>query len=91
VNLSSPFRLLDTWYSYGFEELNWFVAGADGYTGKYGTWALTNDMKNFSVPKMKAIDDINAASMPPLKAGLAIPSTINATYYVEHPVPLKDP
>ena len=35
---------LNAWYQYGFEPLNWFVAGA-GAVGKYGSWQLLEDMR----------------------------------------------
>jgi len=46
-------KYLDLWVSYGFGPLNWFSAGASSYNTQYGTWALTEDMNNFKVPKIE--------------------------------------
>lgn len=35
---------LNVWYRYGFQELNWFVAGANEIT-KYGSWGVLEDMR----------------------------------------------
>jgi hypothetical protein len=35
---------LNGWYRYGFQELNWFVAGAHKI-GKSGSWAILEDMR----------------------------------------------
>jgi hypothetical protein len=35
---------LNGWYRFGFQELNWFGAGANGFT-KYGSWGLLEDMR----------------------------------------------
>jgi hypothetical protein len=35
---------LNGWYRFGFQELNWFTAGA-GEIGRYGSWQLLEDMR----------------------------------------------
>ena len=35
---------LNAWYRYGFQELNWYGAGANEI-GKYGSWGLLEDMR----------------------------------------------
>jgi hypothetical protein len=35
---------LNGWYQHGFQELNWYSAGA-GETGRYGSWSLLEDMR----------------------------------------------
>jgi hypothetical protein len=35
---------LNGWYRYGFQELNWFGAGANGID-RYGSWGLLEDMR----------------------------------------------
>jgi len=82
---------LTYWYSYGFGPINWFVAGADNYDSQYGTWALTTDMKNLNVPKIEGIDAVRTSPPPPLAVGFLLPAVVNATMFVGHPVPLKDP
>ena len=37
-------NFLNGWYRFGFEELNWYAAGA-GETGRYGSWSLLEDMR----------------------------------------------
>ena len=68
---------LDTWYSYGFDLINWFVAGATSYDGQYGTWGLTNDMANQSAPKIKAVDEVLAQKAVALTKGIAVPGVID--------------
>jgi len=82
---------LTNWYGHGFDPLNWFVAGADSYDTQYGTWALTQDMDDFQVPKIEGIDAIRTSPPPPLVIGTAIPAMVNATNWVGHPVPEVDP
>jgi hypothetical protein len=82
---------LINWYSYGFEPLNWFVAGADSYDTQYGTWALTQDMDDFQVPKIAGIDAVRTSPPPALAIGTALPGVVNATNFVGHPVPEVDP
>jgi hypothetical protein len=83
---------LTTWYNYGFAALNWFVAGASDYDTQYGTWGILEDMLNFDVPKLRAIDDVRTHSPPPITVGTALPAPgYNATQYVGHPDPDKDP
>jgi len=82
---------LNEWEAYGFEALNWFSAGASDFDSQYGTWALTEDMDNQQVPKIEGIDSVRTHAPAALAVGVAVPDTLNATYYVGHPVPLKDP
>jgi hypothetical protein len=84
-------KYLDLWVSYGFGPLNWFSAGASSYNTQYGTWALTEDMNNFKVPKIEGIDTVRSRAPVPLAIGTVIPASLNATGYVGHPVPLCDP
>jgi hypothetical protein len=35
---------LNAWYGFGFQPLNWFVAGADEI-GRYGSWGVLEDMR----------------------------------------------
>ena len=35
---------LNAWHRFGFQELNWFTAGA-GSIGQYGSWSLLEDMR----------------------------------------------
>ena len=37
-------KYLNAWYGFGFQELNWFVAGA-GAISKFGSWAVLEDMR----------------------------------------------
>ena len=37
-------KYLNAWYGFGFQELNWFVAGA-GAVSKYGSWTVLEDMR----------------------------------------------
>ena len=68
---------LDNWYGYGFDLINWFVAGATSYDGPYGTWGLTDDMANQSTPKIKALDEVIAQKSVPLSKGIAVPGAID--------------
>ena len=37
-------KYLQGWYRFGFKELNWFGAGANGFS-KYGSWGILEDMR----------------------------------------------
>jgi len=84
-------KYLNFWNSYGFAPLNWFSAGASSFDTPYGTWALTEDMNNVDVPKIKGIDAVRSKPPAPLAIGILIPGPLNATEFVGHPFPLKDP
>jgi hypothetical protein len=51
INATRDYRMTDIcqtflngWYQHGFQELNWYAAGA-GETGRYGSWSLLEDMR----------------------------------------------
>jgi len=72
---------LDTWYSYGFGPLNWFVCGATDWTGQYGTWGVTDNMAFPNTPKLQAIDQVRSSPTPPILYGYNIPGAVNATWF----------
>lgn len=68
---------LNVWFGYGFDLLNWFVAGATSYDSQYGTWGLTNDMTNPSAPKIKAFDQVKAQGKAVLTEGISVPGKVD--------------
>jgi hypothetical protein len=50
---------LNAWYRYGFQPLNWFVAGADEI-GRYGSWGVLEDMRQETL--IDTTDMFNATS-----------------------------
>jgi len=84
-------KYLNVLYSYGFKAINWFSAGAQDFNTQYGSWGLTDDMKNFNVPKIQGIDAVRTAPTVALSAGFLVPGTLNATEFVNHRVPKTDP
>ena len=68
---------LNVWFGYGFDLMNWFVAGATSYDSQYGTWGMTNDMTNQTAPKILAFDQVKAQLRAPLTAGIAVPGNID--------------
>ena len=41
-------RFLNGWYEYGFQQLNWYAAGAGEIT-KYGSWSLLEDLRQETI------------------------------------------
>lgn len=74
-------KYLKTWYGYGFELFNWFVAGATSYDSQYGTWGLTNDMTRLSSPKVQGIDDALALGSILILQGSLVPGSVDARRY----------
>jgi hypothetical protein len=68
---------LHGWFGYGFDLLNWFVAGATNYDSPYGTWGLTNDMTNQTAPKIKGVDRVLAQATVKLTRGIPVPGKVD--------------
>jgi hypothetical protein len=68
---------LNVWFGYGFDLLNWFVAGATSYESQYGTWGLTNDMTDQTAPKIKAYDQVKGQGTAKLTEGIVVPGNID--------------
>jgi len=69
---------LDGWFKAGGDLFMWFVMGATNYDSQYGTWGLTNDMRNQSAPKIQAIDRVAGRAKPSPTLGTLLPGTIDA-------------
>jgi hypothetical protein len=65
-------NLLDQWHAHGFELFAWFSLGAASYDTPYGMWPLVEDMAVPAVPKNQCIDDVLAAPLPPVTAGVPV-------------------
>jgi len=84
-------KFLNVWYSYGFKPINWYSVGAQDFNTQYGSWGITDNMKNFNEPKILGIDAVRNAPTVALSAGFLVPGTLNATEFVNHRVPKTDP
>ena len=71
-------RYLKNWYEMGGDLFLWFVIGATNYDTPYGTWGLTNDMRNQTAPKILAMDNTLAVAKPAATLGQMIPATLDA-------------
>ena len=71
-------RYLDIWYAKGGDQFNWFVLGASNFDTPYGTWALTDNLRELRQPKELGYDAVRAAPRATLSTGSAPPSEIDA-------------
>jgi len=69
---------LDRWYKAGGDLFMWFVMGATNYDSQYGTWGLTNDMRNQAAPKVLAMDRVLGRTRPNPTIGPLLPGLIDA-------------
>jgi hypothetical protein len=65
----------DRWNSLGGDQFMYFNLA--GPYGKFGNWGLLEELRKPS-PKMKAIQEIVAAPMPPVSVGTPVPGAIDA-------------
>ena len=72
---------LNRWYQAGGDLFMWFVMGATNYDSQYGTWGLTNDMRNQSAPKILAMDRVLGREKPQPTLGPLLPGTIDPRRY----------
>ena len=56
-------RFLDTWYSKGGSQANWFLLGARSFNSPYGTWSITDNIRNFNEPKELAYKSVRDAGL----------------------------
>ena len=85
-------RYLDVWSSYGFGPLNIFTAGAGNPINQYGYYELLWDMRVPTTPKTMGVDAYRLAPRPPPSVGIPLPTLgYNATFWVGHPQPPRDP
>jgi len=72
---------LNIWFGWGFENFNWFVAGAGSWDGQYGTWPLTYDPRILDTTKIQAINYVLSQPNPPLVAGFPVPGEVDARLF----------
>ncbi len=65
-------NLINGWHAFGFESFVYFNAGADSYNTQFGQWPLLEDLQSTAFPKNQCMDDVLAAPVPALTAGVAI-------------------
>lgn len=86
---------LTTWAQWGdaalVGPLNWFVAGATTLYEQFGVYGILYDMTIPVTPKTLAIDGYRTNPRPAPIVGLAMPATVNCSYYAGHPDPVVDP
>ncbi|MEQ8771030.1 MAG: hypothetical protein RIB60_11040 [Phycisphaerales bacterium] len=66
------------WAADGGGVLVWSVAGAGSYATDAGTFPLTEDLNGPEIPKLQAIDVVQAEPMPPVSAGIEAPAVLDA-------------
>ena len=84
-------RYLNIWYAKGGEQFNWFVLGASNFDTPYGTWALTDNLRELRQPKELAYDAARIAPRAVLSTGSALPSEIDARDFSGANEPLANP
>jgi len=72
---------LNIWFGWGFQNFNWFVAGAGSWDGQYGTWPLAYDPRILDTTKIQAIEYILSKPAPPLAVGFPVPGAVDARMY----------
>jgi hypothetical protein len=75
-------KYLDDWFSQGGGLFMWYFAGPSSYDTQYGTWGLTNDIRNLSTPKILGIQDVENAAAPANILGTPVPGSVAATSYL---------
>ena len=71
-------KYLNTWYSWGFDNFFWFLAGAGSYNTAQATFHLTANMSVKDTPKLRCMDSILNAPRTELRAGLPLPGSVYA-------------
>ena len=84
-------RYLNIWYAKGGDQFNWFVLGASNFDTPYGTWALTDNLRELRQPKELAYDAVRIAPRAVLSTGSALPSEIDARDFSGASEPLANP
>ena len=84
-------RYLNMWYAKGGDQFNWFVLGASNFDTPYGTWALTDNLRELRQPKELAYDAVRIAPRAVLSTGSALPSEIDARDFSGASEPLANP
>ena len=84
-------KYLDVWYSKGGDQFNWFVIGASNFDTQYGTWALTDDIRDLNQPKELGYDAVRTSPRPAVTIGAAVPGEVDARFALGRNNPTTDP
>jgi len=84
-------KYLQMWYAKGGGQFNWFVLGASNFDTQYGTWALTDRLRDLNQPKELGFDAVRTSPLPTITAGFALPGEIDARDYSGSNEPLTNP
>ena len=82
---------LTVWYAKGGGQFNWFVLGATSFDTQYGTWGLTDSLRDLRQPKELGFDAVRTSPPPALTVGAALPGEIDARLASGRPDPPTDP
>lgn len=83
------FDYLQSWHELGAHmgPMNYFTFGAGPLDDKYGIYAVLQDMSKMDTPKLAAIDAARATPVALSPLIPAVPSVLNASFFVGHPEP----
>jgi hypothetical protein len=84
-------RFLQGMFANGIQDFNWFVAGASSWDTQYGTWGLTDDMRNQDTPKIQAIKEVLSSPPVALTFGVSVPGVVDARASDGMVPPFRDP
>ncbi len=80
---------LRMWSSKGGDQFNWFVIGAGKFESPYGTWSITDNLRDLAQPKELGFDAARQMPRAPLAIGQAVPGEVDARIYPGRPKPLE--
>ena len=84
-------RYIGEMFGRGVGLMNWFTAGATNWDTAFGTWGLTDDMRQLGTAKFQAIQEVARTGPPPLSFGAAVPGEIDARAHDGNSGPYIDP
>ena len=83
------FDYLQAWHMLGdhMGPMNYFTFGAGPLQDRYGIYTVVEDMASLASPKLAAVDQARATPVATTPLIPAVPATLNASFFVGHPVP----
>jgi len=83
------FDYLQAWHLLGehMGPQNYFTFGAGPLQDRYGIYSILQDMARMDTPKLAAVDRARATPVAVTPLIPAVPATLNASFFVGHPVP----
>ena len=72
---------LNMWYAKGGSQFNWYTISATNFDTQYGTWGITDNVRDLNQPKMQALAAVGTANPPAITAGIPVPGEVDARAY----------